>query len=99
VAKCKTYGPELVPTMEKMFDQLGGLDRLVKGKTVAVKSQPHRRSLAAVGRRQDGGYLLDASPHDRRGGALMGKAGARRIRVVEGAWSSAETARRGHAVP
>jgi len=32
VARCMTYGPELVPTMAKMFDQLGGLDRLVKGK-------------------------------------------------------------------
>ena len=37
VAKCKTYGPELLPAMAKMFDQIGGLDRLVKGKTVAVK--------------------------------------------------------------
>jgi hypothetical protein len=37
VARCKTYGPELVPTLEKMFDQLGGLGGLVKGKTVAMK--------------------------------------------------------------
>jgi len=28
---------ELVPAMRKMFDQLGGLGRLVKGKTVAIK--------------------------------------------------------------
>ena len=33
----QTYGTELVPTLEKMFDQLGGLGGLVKGKTVAVK--------------------------------------------------------------
>ena len=32
-AKCKSYGAELLPTLEKMFDQLGGLGRLVKGKT------------------------------------------------------------------
>src|SRR6266567_8020889 len=38
VARSKTYTPaELLPTMQKMFDQLGGLERLVKGKTVAVK--------------------------------------------------------------
>ena len=38
VAKCKTYdSSELVPTLVKMFDQLGGLGRLVKGKTVAIK--------------------------------------------------------------
>src|SRR6266581_2202523 len=37
VAKCPTYGPELVPTLDRMFDQLGGLGRIVKGKTVAAK--------------------------------------------------------------
>src|SRR5271157_6059041 len=38
VARCKTYTPaELLPAMQKMFDQLGGLERLVKGKTVACK--------------------------------------------------------------
>ena len=30
VARCKTYTPaELLPVMQKMFDQLGGLGRLV----------------------------------------------------------------------
>src|SRR3974390_3207080 len=38
LARCKTYASgELLPAMQKMFDQLGGLGRLVKGKTVAVK--------------------------------------------------------------
>ena len=37
VGKCMDYGSNLVPTLEKMFDQLGGLSRLVKGKTVAMK--------------------------------------------------------------
>src|ERR1039458_9398425 len=38
VSRCRTYDPaELVPAMRKMFDQLGGLGRLVKGKTVAIK--------------------------------------------------------------
>ena len=38
VARCRTYDPgELIPVMQKMFDQLGGIERLVKGKTVAVK--------------------------------------------------------------
>ena len=32
IARSKTYHPaELVPAMEKMFDQLGGLGRLVSG--------------------------------------------------------------------
>src|SRR5512140_2752071 len=37
IAKCTSYGAEYLATMEKMFDQLGGLGRLVKGKTVALK--------------------------------------------------------------
>ena len=26
IARCQRYGPELLPTMERMFDQLGGID-------------------------------------------------------------------------
>ena len=37
IAKCNSYGPELAPVLTRMFDQLGGLGRLVKGKTVAIK--------------------------------------------------------------
>jgi hypothetical protein len=38
LAKCKTYSPaELISTLDRMFDQLGGLTRIVRGKTVAVK--------------------------------------------------------------
>src|ERR1035441_299328 len=38
LARCKTYDrAELTPALEKMFDQLGGLGKLVNGKTVAIK--------------------------------------------------------------
>ena len=91
VAKCKTYGPELVPTMEKMFDQLGGLGGLVKGKTVAMKI-----NLIGVRWQRLGSAKMEDTfwSHPRMIGAtvhLLGKAGARRIRVVEGPWSTAET--------
>src|SRR5450631_2517056 len=37
VSRCRSYSSaELLPALEKMFDQLGGLGRLVKGKTVAM---------------------------------------------------------------
>ena len=55
VAKCKTYdAAELVPTLSKMFDQLGGLGRLVSGKTVAIKvnltgDPTYRLGFAAAG--------------------------------------------------
>ena len=37
VAKCATYGPEVGTTLATLFDQLGGIDKLVRGKTVAIK--------------------------------------------------------------
>ena len=37
VGMCHDYGPDLTSTMATMFDQFGGLDRLVRGKTVAIK--------------------------------------------------------------
>ena len=80
VAKCKTYGPELVPTLGKMFDQLGGLGRLVKGKTVALKVN----FIGVRWQRLDGAKMEDTFwSHPRMIGAtvhLLGKAGASRIR-------------------
>src|SRR5208283_3432452 len=91
VGRCMNYGPEVLPTLATMFDQLGGLDRLVRGKTVAVK-------INMIGVRSQ---RLGTAPMEETfwtnpvviGGVvhLLGKAGARRIRVVEGPWSSAET--------
>ncbi len=37
VAHCTTYDRKLVATLDRMFDQLGGLARIVSGKTVAIK--------------------------------------------------------------
>ena len=91
VARCKTYGTELLPAMEKMFDQIGGLGGLVKGKTVAVKI-----NLIGVRWQRLGNALMEDTfwTHPRAIGAavhLMGKAGAKKIRVVEGPWSTSET--------
>jgi uncharacterized protein (DUF362 family) len=90
VARCQGYGNDLVSTLERMFDQLGGLGRLVKGKTVAIK-------LNLTGRP---GYRLGYTPledaqwtHHRVIGAtvhLLGRAGAHRIRLLESPWSSAD---------
>src|SRR5690349_16121408 len=91
VARCKTYKPsELLPVMEKMFDQLGGLGRLVKGKTVAAKinltgSPTYRVGYAPL---EDSHYthphVIAAAVH------LMGKAGARRIRILESPWATSD---------
>ncbi|MEJ2006937.1 MAG: DUF362 domain-containing protein [Acidobacteriota bacterium] len=83
VARCLEYGPQVRSTLARMFDQLGGLSRIVSGKTVAVKIN------------MTGGYndrvhgmplgmttwvhpdVIGSTIH------LLGRAGARRIVLVE----------------
>ena len=37
IGRCTNYGTEFLSATEKLFDQLGGMGRLVKGKTVTIK--------------------------------------------------------------
>ena len=83
VSRCKTYNPsELVPALQAMFDQLGGLGRLVKGKTVAMKINLTGAPTYRIGYLplEDTHYthpnVIAAAAH------LIGKAGARRIRLL-----------------
>ncbi len=83
VARCTTYGPQVMTTLAGMFDQLGGIEKLVRGKTVAVKinvtgSPPEFFHGLPLGQT----YWV----HPQVVGSvvhLLGKAGARRIRLVE----------------
>jgi uncharacterized protein (DUF362 family) len=91
VARSKTYdAAELVPALERMFDQLGGLGRLVQGKTVAMKvnltgSPTYRlKYLPLEDTHYTHPHVIAAVTH------LMGKAGARRIRILESPWSTAD---------
>ena len=91
LARCRSYSPaELLPTMRGMFDQLGGLGRLVKGKTVAIKinltgAPTYRLGYLPL---EDTHYthphVIAAAAH------LMAQAGARRIRVLESPWATAD---------
>jgi uncharacterized protein (DUF362 family) len=89
VAKCQTYDTAVLGLLERMFDQVGGLGRLVKGKTVAVKlnmtgAPTYRMGHIPLGCAQwVHPEVIGATVH------LLGKAGARRIRLVESPWSSA----------
>jgi uncharacterized protein (DUF362 family) len=83
VAKCETYGPEVRATLATMFDQLGGLERLVKGKTVAIKLNLTGSPTEPLRGMPMG---LTTWVHPEVVGAtisLLGKAGARRVRLVE----------------
>jgi uncharacterized protein (DUF362 family) len=89
VAKCGTYGAELLPTLDRMFDELGGLGRLVGGRTVAIKLNLTGPPTIRLGPRPAG---LAHWVHPRVIGAvvhLMDRAGARRIRLLEGGYASA----------
>src|SRR5450432_65641 len=90
LSRCQTYGAELLPALSKMFDQLGGLGRLVKGKTVAIKinltgNPDSRLGFIPIGcTTWTHPAVIAATVH------LIGRAGASRIRLLESPWKSAE---------
>jgi uncharacterized protein (DUF362 family) len=90
VAKCHDYGLEVLHTLARMFDQLGGVERLVKGKTVAIKLNLTGNGTNRVGHMPaEMTYwvhpqVIGATVH------LLGKAGAKRIRLLESPMATAE---------
>jgi len=83
VARCDEYGPSLRSTLATLFDQIGGVSRLVKGKTVAIK-------LNLTGEARDSVRGLPKGDtywvHPAVVGctvSLLSAAGARRVRLVE----------------
>ena len=91
LSRTRTYDPAvLVPAMQTMFDQLGGLARIVKGKTVAIKVNLTGAPTYRIG------HLPLEDTHDTHPNViaaavhLMGRAGATRIRILESPWSTAD---------
>jgi uncharacterized protein (DUF362 family) len=90
IARCPSYGPELLPALQTMFDELGGLERFVKGKTVAIKinltgSPTYRLGYLPLGdTHYTNAHVIGATVY------LMGKAGAKRIRLLESPWATAD---------
>jgi len=84
VARCPSYDSGILEAMRKMFDQIGGIGKLVSGKTVAVKiamASPIRERTnfrPAWQTRWSHPAVIGAAVH------LIGQAGARRIRILEG---------------
>lgn len=89
IVKCPSYTGDVLPAMETLFDQLGGLGRLVKNKTITIKlNLTGSPSLRFQGKALGVSHYshpktVMAMAH------LLGKAGARRIRFVESAWATA----------
>ena len=88
IAKCASYEDDVTGKLAAMFNQLGGLDRIVRGKTVTIKlnltgSPGYKFMGKALGvTHYTHPQLVGATAH------LMGKAGAKRIRFVESAWAT-----------
>ncbi len=81
IARCRSYDDDLSGKLSRMFDQIGGVGQLVKGKTVALKlnltGNPKRFPLdPALPYRSNPDTVL-ATAH------LLARAGARRIRIIE----------------
>lgn len=88
IAQCGSYDEDVTAVLGRMFVQLGGLDRIVRGKTVTIKLN----LTGSPGLRFQGKPLgVTHYTHPKLVGAtahLMGLAGAKRIRFVESAWAS-----------
>jgi uncharacterized protein (DUF362 family) len=83
VGLCPDYGAQVASTLATMFDQIGGLESLVRGKTVAIKLN---LTGGTTNRLDNNPQSLSHWVHPEVVAAtvhLMGKAGARRIRLLE----------------
>ena len=88
IAQVPSYDIDPIAPLNTMFDQLGGLGRIVRNKTVTIKLN----LTGSPGLRFQGLPLgLTHYTHPKLVAAtayLMGQAGATRIRFVESAWAS-----------
>ncbi|MGI8743985.1 MAG: DUF362 domain-containing protein [Bryobacteraceae bacterium] len=88
IAKCASYDGDLAAVLSTMFDQTGGLGRIVKNKTVTIKLN----LTGSPGLRFQG--LPLGSTHYTHPKTLMpvvhllDAAGAKRIRLVESCWGT-----------
>ena len=90
IARCKTYDPDdVLGRLKSMADQLGGLSKLVSGKTVAVKvNLTGNVKEQAVG--LPAGRTYHVHPNMVLATAtLLDRAGAKRIRFLEGTYQLA----------
>src|SRR5260370_923356 len=88
VARCDTYDGDLTGKLSTMFDQLGGLGRIVKNKTVTIKVNLTGSPALKFQGKPLG---LTHYTHPKMASAmayLLERSGARRVRFVESAWAT-----------
>jgi len=90
IGRCTEYNRQVTDVLATMFDQLGGLESLVRGKTVAIKLNltglptTRFRYMPAEMTHWVHPQVIWALT------SLLDKAGAQRVRLLESAWSTAE---------
>jgi uncharacterized protein (DUF362 family) len=88
---CREYNSQVMETLARMFDQLGGLEKLVRNKTVAIKLNMTGGPTMKL---NDLPVEMTTWAHPEVIGAtvaLMGKAGAKRIRLLESHTAGSDT--------
>jgi uncharacterized protein (DUF362 family) len=88
IARANSYDDDVTTILNTMFDQIGGLGRIVRNKTVTIKlnltGNPGQRFMG----RPVGQTHFTHPKIVMAAAQLIGNAGARRIRFVESAWAS-----------
>jgi uncharacterized protein (DUF362 family) len=81
IVRCRNYQDDFAGKLSSAFNQLGGLESLVKGKTVGLKlnltGNPARFPLTPDLPYRTDGNTVATTVH------LLAKAGARRVRIIE----------------
>ncbi len=88
VGRAASYSDDLNTVLKRMFDQLGGLDGLVRGKIVTVKLNLTGSPALRIEGKPPG---ITHYVHPKVVGTvarLLGEAGARRVRLVESCWAT-----------
>src|SRR4051794_24766703 len=89
IVSCKTYGPAVKPALKECFDLIGGIQNLVRNKTVTVKLNLTGTNFSPYLGRPVGKTYMTHPDTVMALTALLVDAGAKRIRYVESTQSKA----------
>jgi len=83
IASCKTYGPEVKAALRQCFDLIGGVEQLVRNKTVAIKINLTGAGFRRFLDRPVGETYMTHSATVAALLSLLFDSGAARVRIVE----------------
>jgi uncharacterized protein (DUF362 family) len=90
IVQCLDYGPAVMPALTRCFDLIGGIDKLVRNRTVTVKLNLTGTNFAWFLGRPTGETYMTHSATVMALLTLLFKSGASRVRLVESTQSLAE---------